>query len=117
MKNQNFVGLAIMVLVVLAVQSIIGIVKLGYVAAKGIYSMVKPQSPVITPSVAYAPIFEPVNEPIEPVAQIIEPVATQAPVFAAEVVADPWATTETVKSRKPRGKQRSIADLIMEIAS
>jgi len=102
MKNHNFVGLAILLLVVLATQLIIGIIKLGYVAAQGIYSMVKPQSPVTLPSTTYAPIFEPVIEPIEPVAQIIEPIA------------DPWA--EVAKTRKPR-KTKSIADLIMEVAS
>jgi hypothetical protein len=101
MKNHNFVAICIMLIVVLAVQSIIGIARLGYVAAKGIYSMIKPQSSVITPSVVYAPIFEPVNEPIEPVAQI-------------KPIADPWDTT--AKTRKPRGK-RSIAQLIQEEAS
>jgi hypothetical protein len=102
MKNHNFVAICIMLMVVLAVQSIIGIARLGYVTAKSLYRMAKPQSPTITPSVVYAPIFEPVNEPIEPVAQIIKPIA------------DPWS--ETTKTRKPRGK-RSIAQFIQEEAS
>jgi ABC-type cobalt transport system substrate-binding protein len=105
MKNHNFVGLVIMLLVVMAVQSIIGIAKLGYVAAKGIYNMAQPQSATITPSATYAPIFEPVNEPIEPVTQNIEPIA------------DPWAEVITVKARKPRATKQSISKMIMEVAS
>jgi hypothetical protein len=96
MKNHNFVALTFLLLIVLAIQSIIGIARLGYVAAKGIYSMTKPQSPIITASSTYAPIFEPVNEPvIEPVAQI-------------KPIADPWS--EATPNRKPR--RRSIAQFI-----
>jgi hypothetical protein len=105
MKNHNFVGLVIMLLVVMAVQSIIGIAKLGYVAAKGIYNMAQPQSATIAPSATYAPIFQAVEEAVEPVAQIIEPIA------------DPWAEVVATKARKPRATKQSIAKMIMEVAS
>jgi hypothetical protein len=105
MKNHNFVGIVILFLVIMAVQSFIGVIKLGYDATKGIYNMAQPQSATIAPSATYAPIFQAVEEAVEPVAQIIEPIA------------DPWAEVVATKARKPRATKQSIAKMIMEVAS